>query len=253
MIGTPNDIRNHRSARHGAAASCLLAVAAILAIGPGPAFGNGARISRAALASASSGQTTPSTGSTGTPSDTTGSTSAGGTNPGTTKPPVLGVPAMDAATGWVFPIKQVGGMLSPSSWSLDQGVDLGGTSSFCGTKATLVAVDDAVVVGIGISGFGPKSPILRLARGPLKGRYVYYGHSQPTIVKKGDFVHRGQAISSIGCGIVGISSAPHLEIGIYSRGSTYCCPGNGETSPGLLSVLKRMWPKAIQASRARRS
>jgi len=157
---------------------------------------------------------------------------------------------MDASTGWVFPVKQAHQMAGPSSWSLDQGVDLGfgiGFSrSFCGSKATLVAVDDAVVTKIGISGFGGQSPVIKLTRGPYKGWSAYYGHSQPTIVRVGQVVKRGQPISAIGCGIVGMSSAPHLEFGLFKGG--YCCSGllNHNT---VVGILKRMFPTAVAAGR----
>ena len=167
-------------------------------------------------------------------------------------PPPPGVKPMDTRTSWVFPIREVGGVLSPSQWSEDQGVDLGGMSSFCGSRATLLAVDDGVVAGIGISGFGSQSPIIKLTHGLYKGRYVYYGHSAPVLVRKGQKVKRGQAIARIGCGIVGYSSAPHLEIGLYSKGQAYCCPGWGQTSGIVMSTLKRMWPTALARHRQSR-
>ncbi|MCX6388388.1 MAG: M23 family metallopeptidase [Solirubrobacterales bacterium] len=181
---------------------------------------------------------------------------SGGTGPGDTPPPVVGVPAMDAATGWVFPVKEAHQMVGPSSWSLDQGVDLGfgaGFSrSFCGAKANLVAVADGVITQVGISGFGGQSPVMKITSGKYKNRYIYYGHSQPTIVKKGQVVKRGQIISHIGCGIVGISSAPHLEFGMYGPGATYCCPSRGATSHGVLSILKRMFPTAVASARRKK-
>ena len=183
------------------------------------------------------------------------SASEGGTSPGTPTPPppvIPGVRYMDRTTGWVFPIREVNLIFAPSRWTLDQGVDMGGTSSVCGNRATLLAVDDAVVSGIGISGFGSQSPIIKLTRGPLKGRQVYYGHSSPVLVKKGQHVKRGQAIARIGCGIVGYSSAPHLEIGLYRKGATYCCPSWGETAPALIAILKRMWPTAVARNRQAR-
>lgn len=177
------------------------------------------------------------------------SATEGGTGPDTSPPdpppPPPGVKPMDPTSGWVFPIHQVDKVFSPSGWSLDQGVDLGGNTSFCGNRSTLVAVDDAIVSGIGISGFGSSSPVIRLTHGPYKGRQVYYGHSAPVLVKKGQKVKRGQAIARIGCGNVGISSAPHLEIGIYRKGQAYCCPSWGETAGLMKSLLLRMWPTAI--------
>ena len=224
---------HHRPAPHVAAAVALLAVASVFAFTPASSLAS------SFSAAAHAAVTTDST-------DTYG----GGAGPGDTPPPIPGVPAMDASTGWVFPIKQAHQMVGPSSWSLDQGVDLGfglGYSrSFCGSKATLVAVDDAVVTKIGISGFGNQSPVIRLTRGPYKGWSAYYGHSQPTIVKVGQVVKRGQPISAIGCGIVGMSSAPHLEFGLF-RGA-YCC-NNLLHHNTVKAILQRMYPKAVVAAR----
>lgn len=162
---------------------------------------------------------------------------------------------MDPVSGWVFPIREANRMAGVSSWTLDQGVDLGfgiGFSrSFCGSKATLVAVEDSVVTTIGLNGFGSKSPVLRITRGPYAGRHVYYGHSQPTLVRKGQTVKRGQAISHIGCGIVGRSSAPHLEFGLLNKGQAFCCPSPGDTSSEVYGILRRMWPTAVTAAQRR--
>lgn len=180
----------------------------------------------------------------------------GGVGPDTPQPPPAppppGVKPMDAKTSWVFPIREASGVFGPSSWSEDQGVDLGGSSRFCGSKATLVAVDDGIIAGIGISGFGPQSPILKITHGLYKGRHVYYGHSAPVLVRKGQKVKRGQAIARIGCGIVGYSSTPHLEIGLYRKGQVYCCPSWGETSGTMMALLKRMWPTALARHRQSR-
>lgn len=177
----------------------------------------------------------------------------GGVDPGTDPPPIPGVPPMDAKTGWVFPIREAHRMMGTSTWTLDQGVDLGfglGFSrAFCGSKANVVAVDDGVITAVGLNGFGSQSPVLKLTRGPYIGRQVYYGHSQPTVVRKGQSVKRGQIISHIGCGIVGHSSAPHLEFGLLRKGQAYCCPGWGETSREVLTILKRMWPTAVTTAR----
>ena len=191
-------------------------------------------------------------------SATTGTTDSGGggTGPDTPPPPIPGVAPMDTQSHWVFPIREAHQMAGTSSWTLDQGVDLGfgaGFSrSFCGSKATLVAVDDGVITKIGLNGFGSRSPVLRITEGPYKGRQVYYGHSQPTIVHVGQVVKRGQAISHIGCGIVGSSSAPHLEFGLFRKGQVYCCPSRGETSNEVIAILRRMFPTAVAAAKKRK-
>ena len=74
---------------------------------------------------------------------------------------------------------------------------------------------DGVIIGEGISGFGPNAPILQITSGPLKGLKVYYGHAGPNLVHVGQHVTAGQQITEVGYGIVGISTGPHLEVGFY--------------------------------------
>ncbi|MEI6447544.1 MAG: M23 family metallopeptidase [Actinomycetes bacterium] len=231
---------------HAFAALAMLLAACVIALLPGEAESKDGPLAVHAAAQQAGGAHSAALGSS--------ADDGGGVDPDTPRPPVPGVEPMDAVSGWVFPIREAHQMLGISSWTLDQGVDLGfglGFSrSFCGSKATLVAVEDAVVTHIGLNGFGSKSPVIKLTRGPYRNRQVYYGHSQPTMVKVGQRVKRGQAISRIGCGIVGHSSAPHLEIGIYRKGQTYCCPSWGETSGTMYSILKRMWPTAVKRAKA---
>jgi murein DD-endopeptidase MepM/ murein hydrolase activator NlpD len=236
-----NSPQPHRPAPHVAAAISLLAVASVFAFTPASSLAS----SFGAVAHSVVAQPTP------TPTVTAHKADGGGTGPGEPPPPVVGVQAMDAATGFVFPIRQAHQMAGLSSWTLDQGVDLGfgigGSRGFCGSKTTLVAVDDAVVTKIGINGFGSRSPVIKLTRGPYRGWSVYYGHSQPTIVRVGQVVKRGQAISAIGCGIVGSSSAPHLEFGMFK--GAYCCQGLLRNTT-VKAILQRMYPTAVARARA---
>ena len=97
--------------------------------------------------------------------------------------------------------------------TVDQGVDYaapGGTP--------LYAMGSGVIVGEGITGFGPNAPVLEITSGPLAGRSVYYGHAGPDLVPVGAHVIAGQQISIVGYGIVGISTGPHLEVGYYPCG-----------------------------------
>jgi murein DD-endopeptidase MepM/ murein hydrolase activator NlpD len=97
--------------------------------------------------------------------------------------------------------------------SVDQGVDYsapGGTPEF--------AMGSGTIIQEGIGGFGPNAPVLQITSGPLAGKTVYYGHSGPDLVPVGAHVVQGQQITSVGKGIVGISTGPHLEIGFWPLG-----------------------------------
>jgi cell wall-associated NlpC family hydrolase len=139
----------------------------------------------------------------------------------------LGIPVASARA--LAPLGSVGSSLCaigssgaamplPDQWlhrsSVDQGVDYpapGGTP--------LCAMGDGTIIREGLGGFGPNAAILQITSGPLAGRAVYYGHSGPDLVPVGAHVSNGQQISSVGFGIVGVSTGAHLEIGFYPPGS----------------------------------
>jgi murein DD-endopeptidase MepM/ murein hydrolase activator NlpD len=155
--------------------------------------------------------------------------------------------------GWVFPLYPLARVASARTWSLDQGVDLGGRAEQCGSRLTELAVASGTVVREGLSGFGGEAPVLLVDSGPDAGRYIYYGHASPALVAPGTHVSAGQPIAQVGCGIVGISSAPHLEIGILPVGATdpERLPDVGETSHETMANLRSAHAAALADARAK--
>ena len=185
----------------------------------------------------------------------TGGGAAGGAAPGEAGQSFPGSPYPAGASGWVFPLYPFSRVAPTARWSLDQGVDLGGSANQCGTHLVELAVASGTIIKEGLAGFGRWAPVLRIDSGPDSGRYVYYGHAAPALVAVGAHVSAGQPIAYVGCGVVGISSAPHLEIGKLSpnAASAEDMPAVGETARETLAQLRSAYIAAKAAYRAQRA
>ena len=142
----------------------------------------------------------------------------------------VAAPGHGGAGGFTFPLPKSEAS-PPSTWSPDDGVDISAPGN-----APEYAVCSGTIVLHGIGGFGPWAPVLH-CDSPLDGySYVYYGHAGPqNQLPIGTHVNSGEVISSVGPGIVGISSGPHLELGFCDASGN---PIGSQTASTMLSLLQ---------------
>jgi murein DD-endopeptidase MepM/ murein hydrolase activator NlpD len=133
------------------------------------------------------------------------------------------------AGGFVFPLPKSAAS-PPATWSPDDGVDIsapGDTPEY--------AVCSGTIVLRGIGGFGPWAPVLHCDSSIEGYSYVYYGHAGPANqLPVGTHVSAGQMMSSIGPGIVGISTGPHVEMGFADSSGNPIGPSSASTMMSLL-------------------
>ncbi len=142
----------------------------------------------------------------------------------------VGSGQVSSGGGFTFPLPK-GAASPPGTWSLDQGVDIAAPGN-----TPELAVCSGTIVLHGIGGFGPWAPVLHCDSPLSGGSYVYYGHAGPADqLPIGTHVGAGQAMSSIGPGIVGISTGPHVEIGFCDSSGT---PIGGGTASQMMSLLQ---------------
>jgi peptidoglycan hydrolase CwlO-like protein len=177
-----------------------------------------AAASRAASGSSHSSTSSGSSSSSGSPSSSSGSapSSSSGSAP-------------SSSGGFTFPLPKSAAS-PPGTWSPDQGVDIsapGDTPEY--------AVCSGTIVLHGIGGFGQWAPVLH-CDSPTDGfSYVYYGHAGPANqLPVGTHVGDGQVMSSVGPGIVGISTGPHLEVGFADSSGSPIGPQTASTMMSLL-------------------
>jgi murein DD-endopeptidase MepM/ murein hydrolase activator NlpD len=142
----------------------------------------------------------------------------------------VGSGQVSSGGGFTFPFPK-GAASPPSTWSLDNGVDIAAPGD-----TPELAVCSGTIVLHGIGGFGPWAPVLHCDNAVGGYSYVYYGHAGPANqLPVGTHVGAGQVMSEVGPGIVGISTGPHIEIGFCDSSGSLLGPS---TASAMMSLLQ---------------
>jgi murein DD-endopeptidase MepM/ murein hydrolase activator NlpD len=99
----------------------------------------------------------------------------------------------------------------------DDGLDIETAPDGAAVYSITAGIVTAVASNPG--GFGPDYPVIEVTRGPLAGRFIYYGHVAASIVRPGQRVLAGQPIAIMGHtgDAVGLGHG-HIEIGFSDQG-----------------------------------
>jgi hypothetical protein len=111
-----------------------------------------------AEAGTASGSTTSPPAAAGRSGSTT--TTEGTTT--TTATTTVGASSPASSGGTVFAFRKPSLVVPPGEWTLDMGVDIGTVGNACGPGVVEVAIAGGTVTQIGICGFGPAAPVIRV-------------------------------------------------------------------------------------------
>ncbi|QQE78591.1 murein hydrolase activator EnvC [Alicyclobacillus sp. SO9] len=124
-----------------------------------------------------------------------------------------------SATGWTWPVPTVHRISSPYGWRMlwghkdfHPGVDIPGAS---GGEQVVAATSGQVLYAGPASGYGHW--IVVESAGNLM---EIYGHIVGLDVHAGEIVHTGEPLATIGAGIQGLSTGPHLHFQVGRGGVT---------------------------------
>ncbi len=150
----------------------------------------------------------------------------------------------NTTTGLVFPLKPLSRVLGPSTWSLDQGIDISTLNGACGSQVTEVAMAAGTIVQEGIDGFGPDCPRAQGLRRSLRRPLHLLRSRCPGAGAGGRDRDRRPADRRAGLWRRWhLHGSAHRD-GISAPGGPVCCPGYQQTSPAWYDVVLGLYKQA---------